>query len=196
MVYQEICKTHNGIADFRAKLLALLPIASGAGVFFLFDKLNGSERKLFIPVGLFGAAVTFGLFMYELRGIEDCTVLRQRAEKLEQVLGVRGELSQFAGWTKGGKRDLADEIGAAWIIYTTVLAGWLFVAGTGVSSLSEHGWPTWGKILFVVVLGLAYVVVLMWALLGLGGSGGHDSWGERRKRDPNEGGRPAADRPS
>ena len=78
MVYEEICKTHNGIADFRAKLLALLPIASGAGVFFLFDKLNGSDRKLLIAVGLFGAAVTFGLLMYELRGIEDCTVLRRR----------------------------------------------------------------------------------------------------------------------
>src|SRR2546423_10068496 len=101
MVYQEICKTHNGIADFRAKLLALLPIASGAGVFFLFEKLNGSERKLLIPVGLFGAAVTFGLLMYELRGIEDCTVLRKRGWELEQALTVRADASQFAGWTEG-----------------------------------------------------------------------------------------------
>jgi hypothetical protein len=90
----------------------LLPIASGAGVFFLFDKLNGSDRKLLVAVGLFGAAVTFGLLMYELRGIEDCTVLRGRGWQLERALGVRREFSQFEGWTEGGKRNLADEIGA------------------------------------------------------------------------------------
>lgn len=184
MVYQEICKTHNGIADFRAKLLALLPIASGAGVFFLFEKLNGSDRRLLIPVGLFGAAVSFGLLMYELRGIEDCTVLRKRGWELEQALIVSAEASQFAGWTQGGKRNLADEIGAAWIIYTTVLFGWLFVAGAGVSSLSKHGWPTWGKVIFVVVLALLYLGVLVWALRGWQGTGGHDSWGDRRKPSP------------
>ena len=27
--YQEVCKTHQGIADFRAKLLGFLPLASG-----------------------------------------------------------------------------------------------------------------------------------------------------------------------
>jgi hypothetical protein len=190
MVYQEICKTHNGIADFRAKLLALLPIASGAGVFLLFDKLNGSERKLLIPIGLFGAAVTFGLFMYELRGIEDCTELRKRGWNLEQELGVRPKASQFAGWTEGGKRNLADEIGAAWIIYLTVLAGWIFVAGAGVSSLSQHGWPRWLKVVFGLALGIVYLGVLVAALHGLGETDehdrprvwGHDYWGDRRKK--------------
>jgi hypothetical protein len=182
MVYQEICKTHNAIADFRAKLLALLPIASGAGVFFLLEKLNGGERWLLIPVGVFGAAVTLGLLMYELRGIEDCTVLRKRGWELEKALMVRWEASQFAGWTKAGKRNLADEIGAAWIIYTTVIAGWIFVAAAGLSSLSKHGWPWWGKLVFGLGLAILYLGVLVWALRGWRESGGHDSWGRRSKR--------------
>ena len=35
IAYEEICKAHDGIAEFRAKLLTLLPIASGAGIFLL-----------------------------------------------------------------------------------------------------------------------------------------------------------------
>jgi hypothetical protein len=29
LLYPEVCKSHTGIADFRARLLALLPLASG-----------------------------------------------------------------------------------------------------------------------------------------------------------------------
>ena len=35
IVYEKICQAHEAITDFRAKLLALLPIASGAGIFLL-----------------------------------------------------------------------------------------------------------------------------------------------------------------
>jgi len=34
-LYEQVCNAHNGIADFRGKLLTLLPIASGAGIFLL-----------------------------------------------------------------------------------------------------------------------------------------------------------------
>lgn len=33
LIYGEICTAHHGIADFRAKLLARLPILSDAGLF-------------------------------------------------------------------------------------------------------------------------------------------------------------------
>jgi hypothetical protein len=183
-VYQELCKTHNGIADFRAKLLALLPIASGTGVFLFLGKLNGSDRKLLIAVGLFGLAVTFGLFMYELRGIEDCTALRGRGEDIEETLGIEEWMSQFRNWQRG-KGNLADEIGAAWIVYMTVLATWVFVGLVGLSSLSKGGWPSWLKIVAGLGLGIVYLVVLVAALRGWRGRWGHDYWGARRgeKRD-------------
>jgi len=179
VVYQETCKTHGAIADFRAKLLALLPIASGTGIFLLLGKLNGDNRKLLAAVGLFGIAVTFGLFMYELRGIEDCTALRGRARNMEQALGVQEPVSQFRDWPSG-KLNLADEIGAAWIVYMTVLASWIFVAGAGLESLSRpRGWPTWLEIVLGVLLGIGYLTVLVLALSKLG-PWGHDYWTKRK----------------
>lgn len=36
--YEEVCRSHAAIVDFRGKLLALLPIASGAGIFLLLEQ--------------------------------------------------------------------------------------------------------------------------------------------------------------
>ena len=180
-VYAQTCTRDGAIADFRAKLLALLPIASGTGIFLFVDKLNGSDRKLLVAVGLFGVAVTVGLFMYELRGIEDCTVLRRHAREMERLPEIPGEARQFdKGSLKGGKWDLADEIGAAWIVYMTVVAGWIFVAALGLSSVSG-GWPTWLKVFFGLALLLLYLAVLFLALRGWHHIWGHDYWGQRKR---------------
>ena len=182
IVYQETCKTHNSIAGFRGTLLGLLPIASGAGIFLLLGKLNGTSRWLLVPVGVFGAAVTFGLFMYELRGIEDCTVLRGRLKSIEQELGVSVFSSQFGFWP-GGKLNLVDEIGAAWIVYMTVLMTWLFVAGVGVAS-RVHVKVRW-DLVFGACLGVVYLVVLWFALVS--GKWGHDYWAKRRRSSRDSG---------
>lgn len=77
LAYTEVCKTHQGIADFRAKLLALLPLASGAGIFVILGSGTPKPGAADLAaIGLFGFAVTFGLFMYELRGIQHCHALR------------------------------------------------------------------------------------------------------------------------
>ena len=70
--YQEVCSSYHGIAEFRAKLLGLLPLAS-AGIFLLLDNAlldaaNKDFAKQYLgPIGLFGFVVTLGLFFYELR---------------------------------------------------------------------------------------------------------------------------------
>ena len=65
LAYEQTCGSHGAITDFRAKLLALLPIASGtAGIFLL---LNGDQLPrpgLLQAIGLFGCAITLGLFIY------------------------------------------------------------------------------------------------------------------------------------
>ncbi len=35
--YEEVCRSYQAIADFRAKLIGLLPLASGAGIFLLLN---------------------------------------------------------------------------------------------------------------------------------------------------------------
>jgi hypothetical protein len=100
--YAEVCKSHAGITDFRAKLLALLPIASGAGIGLLIaresDAISQTAAGLLIGLGIFGAVITVGLFLYELRQIDVCKQLRNHATWIEQQLGI--EAGQF-----GGRRD-------------------------------------------------------------------------------------------
>jgi hypothetical protein len=180
VVYQETCRTHATIADFRAKLLALLPIASGAGIFLLLGKFSGDDRRLLAPIGLFGAAVTVGLFMYELRGIEDCTALRQRAWNIEQRLGIPTDVSQFGSWP-GGKLNLVDEIGASWIVYPAVFASWIFVFGAGLAALTGP-WPLWLAVLLGGILAVGLLLLVVVALSPVG-PWGHDFWG-RRKQTP------------
>jgi hypothetical protein len=159
LVYQEICRSHGAIADFRAKLLALLPAASGASAFIAVEKGGKHGRLDFVgPLGLFGFVVIFGLFMYELRGIEDCVTLRTRAETIEEELGLPPEESHFRR-PKGRLRGFADEVGAGWIVYTAVLISWLYVAGRGFDLDKRLHWTGWPWILAIV-----YLLVLVVAL--------------------------------
>lgn len=97
--YQEVCKSHAGITDFRAKLLALLPIVSGTGVGLLViqgDAVKSTtEAGLLVVLGIFATIVTIGLFLYELRQIDVCKQLRNHAAWVEQQLGI--EAGQFGG---------------------------------------------------------------------------------------------------
>jgi hypothetical protein len=157
LVYQEACKNHGAIADFRGKLLGLLPVASGSGVFILLGTLN--NQTVLAPIGLFGVAVTLGLFVYELRGIEDCTMLRRRAAEIELGLGIPKQESVFHNW-KRGKLGLLDEIGASWIVYSAVLLSWAYLAGVGAQARWDPlpqplPWPWALPIIYLVILVLA-----------------------------------------
>ena len=127
ITYDEICRAHDGIAEFRAKLLALLPIASGAGIFLLL-KLETNSLEYLTAIGTFGGLVTLGLYLYELRGIHKCNVLTACGQKIEKEL---------LGCPKG-KGAFTDDppaaynfVGSTWaarIIYPTVIGAWSYVA--------------------------------------------------------------------
>jgi hypothetical protein len=97
--YAEVCKGHAGITDFRAKLLALLPIASGAGIALLIaresDGVSRTEAAMLIALGIFGAVITAGLFLYEFRQTDLCKQLRNHAFWIEKQLGI--DAGQFGG---------------------------------------------------------------------------------------------------
>jgi hypothetical protein len=97
--YQEVCKSHAGITEFRAKLLALLPIVSGTGIGLLVIQGDGvlstTGAGLLVALGIFGALVTTGLFLYELRQIDVCKQLRNHAAWIEEQLGI--DAGQFGG---------------------------------------------------------------------------------------------------
>jgi hypothetical protein len=160
--YREVCTSHAGITDFRAKLLALLPVASGTGIGLLIFQVKTSVSEippgLLVGLGVFGALVTAGLFVYELRQIDVCKQLRNRAAYIERQFGE--EAGQFGGrrgllalrdaFPPNRKRDEqlgdAERVGkkeewpkgrlgaetAGYIVYGTVFCGWVVVFALGV----------------------------------------------------------------
>src|SRR5262249_37250117 len=116
----EVCKSHSSITEFRAKLLALLPIASGSGVFLLLTKRSEPIDATYLyAIGLFGFLITVGLFIYELRGIQHCKRLQQLASHLEEQLHLRE--AQFIRRPKARFGGFLGAEGAALIIYPTML---------------------------------------------------------------------------
>ncbi len=120
-IYEEVCRSHQGISDFRTKLLALLPTGSLTAILFL-----GTESQLKNPVlGVFAACVTFGLFIYEVRGIQYCKALIKSAKSIESKLHAEDPaLGAFS--SKPSSFWFFGNTEAALVIYPAVIAVWLY----------------------------------------------------------------------
>jgi len=138
--YQEVCQSHRAITEFRGKLLALLPLASGTGIYLLMTKkAEPIETKHLMAIGLFGCLVTLGLFLHERRGILQCGDLIKLGKALEKRMGLdEGEYKgQFTleddyynkpTGIRNFKNEFIGPVGAAYVIYLAMIAAWLYVA--------------------------------------------------------------------
>jgi hypothetical protein len=157
--YEEVCKSHQAITDFRGRLLGLLPLASGAGILLLFDRQGVTPgTTLLVAVGLFGAAVTLGLYFYERRGMVECLVLRKRGENLERALHISEDRGRFQNNTPG----FVGPQGAGPIVYFAVIATWIFVAVHGLSRSRPWLGPALGAL--IVAAYLIAVLIAAWEL--------------------------------
>lgn len=146
LAYGEICRSHLAITDFRAKLLALLPVASGAaGLALVRDGLKPQDTWA-APLGLFGAVVTLGLFIYELRQIQECKRLREKGRIVECRLRVPQDCGQFRDPQPAPLHGLISVEMAGWIVYSTVIVGWLLLAGVGLKWWGNSGYE-WAWVL-------------------------------------------------
>ncbi|MGR9116265.1 MAG: hypothetical protein ACU85E_10905 [Gammaproteobacteria bacterium] len=136
-VYSEVCASYGRIDDFRARLLGLLPLFTGAGIFGLVQKQNQElSAEALAAAGAFGAVVTIGLLFYELRGVQRCIALACLGKILENKMKVRG---QFVCWPHSVGRFINEPI-AAGFVYSSVLAAWSWV-GTSSWSCAAHVVP-------------------------------------------------------
>jgi hypothetical protein len=144
--YKEVCQNHRAVTDFRGKLLTLLPLVSGAGIYVLLPKQSSPSDlrpAYLIAIGVFGVLVTVGLFLHEIRAIGQCGALIKRGRELEQKMGLRGgqftreDIYYHAQKTRFRSfiNNFKGPVGAAWIIYPSVGVAWLFVAVLGVAKL-------------------------------------------------------------
>ncbi len=123
--YQETCNTYHSIDDFRAKLLGFLPLASGAGIFFLSKDTisNNVGDNVLAYAGLLGFIITLGLLIFELHGIQRCIRIISVGKHLEEKMKILG---QFRLMPKSFLYFIDVPL-AAGIIYPAVLAAWMFL---------------------------------------------------------------------
>ena len=135
-LYEEVCKAVHQTDDFRARLLALLPLSSGVGIFLLLQTSEGNEKHL-TPIGIFGAAISFGLGLYEARQTVLCSHLVRVGAKLEEEMGFRkGQFCArphppaIASWGNlwHWHNLLPSMPLASIVVYATVIAGWIYLA--------------------------------------------------------------------
>ena len=63
-IYQDASRRHQAVTDFRAKLLGLLPIASGAGILVLLkDGLGVEKLGPAVGLGFLAAVLKIRLFL-------------------------------------------------------------------------------------------------------------------------------------
>jgi hypothetical protein len=152
-VYGQLCDSYRAIDDFRAKLLGFLPLATGTGIFILVNdkvKLHNIEEFL-KPIGIFGACIALGLFLYELYGIKKCDSLINTGKCIECQLAIKG---QFRSRPRG-IFGIINEPFAGGIIYPAVLAAWIFLATYCES-------PGLKKCLPIIVFSAAFVITLFY----------------------------------
>lgn len=142
VAYQEVCKSLNVIDDFRARLLALLPLSSGAGIFLLLvttpDGGRQNQPDYLGAIGVLGGLISFGLFIFELREIFVCRHLVRVGAELEKSMGFgegdgqfRGRPRPSSGVRSGSRRwhGLLPSVPmASCIVYLTVMAAWAYLA--------------------------------------------------------------------
>lgn len=162
-VYRELCSSYRAIDDFRTKLLGFLPLATGAGIFFLVtDKAKiDSVQPYFGPIGIFGFVITLGLFFYEFYGIKKCTHLIRAGIEIEKELTVND--GQFTK-RPPGVLGLINEPLAAGVIYPAVLAAWTFIALA--FSQSQDAARRWATCVFLVGFAISFSYNLKLILKG------------------------------
>ena len=162
LAYSQACSSYEAITDFRGKLLALLPLATGTGAFLLLErKEDGPQiQEILGPIGLLGLVVTMGLFAYELRGMQRCSRLEVQACTLEGCLGLSVAEGQFKGQPERSWCGMLGPPAAGLIIYLATAFTWFYIAGVGFSwSLSRsHTW----RLLFAYLAVLIAAAGLVW----------------------------------
>ena len=106
-IYDELCNNIRVSDDISFKLLGLVPLISGSGAAILTLKgITHQAAAATIAISGIAAAITFGLFKWELRNVQKCEWLIRCAAAVEEkwfadlTSGSSPKLiRQFSGWS-------------------------------------------------------------------------------------------------
>jgi hypothetical protein len=110
--YAEVCSQIKGTDEISFKLLGFVPLVTGASILSLFLRNEDVSSPRIFLISIFSAAVTLGIFRWELRNVQICNWLRSRADRIigTSIPGPPG------GW---GKTE------AECLLYGATILAWL-----------------------------------------------------------------------
>jgi hypothetical protein len=168
--YEQTNQTYRMLTDIRFRLLALIPIFSGAGVALL--AANGKPEIMFAG-GLLGGAASFGVILYDLRNTHLYDAMQQRLRVLEALIGFH-ETRPYVEAKVGGNNlrrpsrrfrffgiRVAHDYGLG-VIYSAVLSGWSWLVANGLLGLLRKPpsvIPSAVAVIVFVVAGLHYFFI-------------------------------------
>ncbi len=125
-MHHEVAAAWRQLTDVRFKLLALIPVVSGIGLFILLDDdgtIASSPAWARATAAAFGFVITLGLYIYDRRNSQLYDDLISRGKHLENAMG-------FSGGVFRGRLVSTSPINhgtALRIIYIATLLAWLIV---------------------------------------------------------------------
>lgn len=158
-IYDQLSIAIRATDEISFKLMGIVPLVSGGGLLTVFLAKELPPTPILILLSLFAAAITLGLFRWELRNIQNCRWLIKYADELEKSAFER------AGLTRAyvSQPDPPQQIGkteAEKFIYAVTVTTWLAVPVV-LPPLSELGQWLWELYLPVsAVIALATVISL------------------------------------
>ncbi len=131
-LYEQVCAGWRTLTEVRFKLLGFLPLVSGTVLITILSQDSSDDYRLpwkyQLLVGLFGLAVTSGLFIYEKRNTSLYNDLIGRGRQIENELGVH--TGHFRGRPKS--KSIVQHDIALNIIYVSCILAWGIILLTGL----------------------------------------------------------------
>jgi len=158
-IYDQLSADIRATDDISFKLMGMVPLVSGTGLVALLFAKDGPSPPILKLLSLFAAAVTLGLFRWELRNIQNCRWLIKYADELEKKALARAGLTK-AYVSQPGPPQLIGKTEAEKFIYAATIATWL-AAPTLLLTFDEFGPWLWKPYLpIAAVIALATVTSL------------------------------------
>ena len=154
-LYGETCSSIRATDDISFKLMGLVPLISGATLLTLFmkDTVSPKLAPLLVALALFAALITLGLFRWELRNIQRCRWMLNRAKVLEdEAFGSKDLPKEPKAPLRIGKTEAEKGI------YSITILSWLIMPVV----LIDLPWEF--KALFPTYVGGAAVITLFTAI--------------------------------
>ena len=156
-LYEQWCAYIRATDDISFKLIGIVPLVSGTGLLTIL--FAAPPPRVLITLSLFAAAITLGLFRWELRNLQNCKWLVYYADELEKtVLGSDPEMKKLEEWP-----DPPHWIGkseAEKFIYTVTIVTWLALPPLLLTFDQSGPWFWQLYVPIATVIALATVVSL------------------------------------